>query len=90
MLSLLLSVWLLYHSQLHNITLVVTKVHLMLRSFVVVTWMCERRRISGACDIMELYKVNVATITRIASDDGVMCASMWFGFFGGLFQNLKL
>ena len=39
---------------------------------------------------MELYKVNVATITRIASDDGVMCASMWFGFFGGLFQNLKL
>lgn len=44
-LSLLLYVWLLYHSQLHNITLVATKVHLVLRSFVVVTWMRDRREL---------------------------------------------
>jgi len=46
-----------YHThntfKLYNITLVATKVHVILRSFVVLTWMWDKKKISVACDIME-------------------------------------
>ena len=48
------------HSKLHNTMLVATKVHVMLRSFVVLTWMRDKRRFNVACDIMEQHKTNVA------------------------------
>ena len=41
------------HSKLHKITLVATKVNVMLRSFVVLTWLLDKERINIRCDIME-------------------------------------
>ena len=42
----------LVHSKVFSITLVATKVHVILRSFIVLTWMCDTI-VSVACDIME-------------------------------------
>ena len=39
------------HSKLLKITLVATKVHVILRSFVVLTWMRDKRGL--VCDVME-------------------------------------
>jgi hypothetical protein len=36
---------LLLHSKLHSITHVATKVHVILRSFVVLTWMCDTSKL---------------------------------------------
>ena len=41
------------HSKLHSITLVVTKVHVVLQSFVVLTWMRDTIELGVACDTMK-------------------------------------
>ena len=47
------------HTKLRNITLY----SMILRSYVVLTWMHDKKRISVACDIMEQHKVNIARMT---------------------------
>ena len=77
------------HSKLHNTMLVATKVHVMLRSFVVLTWMRDKRRFNVACDIMEQHKTNVAITTITTTMTNTMHASAWFELFGGLFECQK-
>ena len=61
------------HSNLHNITLVASKVHVILRSFVVLTWMSDEEEL--------LLHVTLCNY----NDDNVMRASVWFEFFDDLF-----
>ena len=41
------------HFKLRNIMLVATKEHVILRNFVALTWMLDKKRISVGCDIMK-------------------------------------
>ena len=41
---------------------VATKVHVIL-SYIVLTWMHDKKRISVACDIMKQHKVNITIMT---------------------------
>ena len=50
------------HSKLCNIMLVATKVHVILRNYIVLTWVWWKRN-SVACDIMKLHKVDIAILT---------------------------
>jgi hypothetical protein len=43
----------LVHFDFSNITHVATKVHMIIRMYVVVTWMCDNREFSEECYIME-------------------------------------
>jgi len=45
--------------------LVATKVHVIVRNYVVLTWMCDKNGISVACDILKLHKVDIAIMTII-------------------------
>ena len=55
----------LVYSKLCNIMLVATKVHVILCSLAVLTWMCDKREVVQTCDIMELHKSNIAIMTII-------------------------
>ena len=35
------------------------------KSFVVLTWMCDNREFSVACDVMEYHKANIVIMTLI-------------------------
>ena len=43
----------LVYFDLSNITHVATKVHVIIRMSIVLTWMCNNREFSEECDIME-------------------------------------
>ena len=49
--------------------------------------MCDEKSISVACGITEWYKVNIAIYDNKYNDNNVMCASMWYEFFGSLVQR---
>ena len=38
---------------------------MILRIYVVLTWMCDKNKISIACDIMGSHKINIAIMTMI-------------------------
>jgi hypothetical protein len=51
------------HCNLLNITPVATKVHMVLRRYVVFTYMRDNREFNVACDFVEEYKVDIAMMT---------------------------
>ncbi len=58
---------------------VAAKVHMILRMFVVLTWMHDNR------ESMYHYGITHNQHCNNDNDDNVMRVSMWFEFFGGLF-----
>ena len=51
------------HSNPLNIMPVATKKHVVLRRYVVLTWMRDDREFSAVCDLVEEYKVVIAMRT---------------------------
>jgi hypothetical protein len=72
------------HSKLHNIIFAATKVYAIFRSFVVSTWVCDKKISS-----MWHYGITQSQYCNTEhnyNEDNVMHVNIWFEFFGSLFH----